>query len=68
MLWARTPHGADLLVEQHAQEHQQGSGEDHQHGGGAGTDDGKIDADDVERFYDALEWLYGWRVETCLAD
>ena len=19
-----------------------------------------------ERFYDALEWLYGWRVETCL--
>ena len=21
-----------------------------------------------ERFYDALEWLYGWRVETCLAD
>jgi 3-hydroxybenzoate 6-monooxygenase len=20
-----------------------------------------------ERFYDALEWLYGWRVETCLA-
>ena len=20
------------------------------------------------RFYDALEWLYGWRVETCLAD
>ncbi len=21
-----------------------------------------------ERFYDALEWLYGWRVETCLAE
>ena len=21
-----------------------------------------------ERFYDALEWLYGWRVERCLAD
>lgn len=21
-----------------------------------------------ERFYDALEWLYGWRPETCLAD
>ena len=21
-----------------------------------------------ERFYDALAWLYGWRVETCLAD
>ncbi len=21
-----------------------------------------------ERFYDALEWLYGWRVESCLAD
>jgi 2-polyprenyl-6-methoxyphenol hydroxylase-like FAD-dependent oxidoreductase len=21
-----------------------------------------------ERFYDALEWLYGWRVEHCLAD
>jgi 2-polyprenyl-6-methoxyphenol hydroxylase-like FAD-dependent oxidoreductase len=21
-----------------------------------------------ERFYDALEWLYGWRVETCLQD
>jgi 2-polyprenyl-6-methoxyphenol hydroxylase-like FAD-dependent oxidoreductase len=21
-----------------------------------------------ERFYDALEWLYGWRVENCLAD
>ena len=21
-----------------------------------------------ERFYDALEWLYGWRAETCLAD
>ncbi|TXL64716.1 3-hydroxybenzoate 6-monooxygenase [Zeimonas arvi] len=21
-----------------------------------------------ERFYDALEWLYGWQVETCLAD
>jgi salicylate hydroxylase len=21
-----------------------------------------------ERFYDAVEWLYGWRVETCLAD
>jgi salicylate hydroxylase len=21
-----------------------------------------------ERFYDALEWLYGWRVEACLAD
>lgn len=20
-----------------------------------------------ERFYDAMEWLYGWRVETCLA-
>jgi salicylate hydroxylase len=20
-----------------------------------------------ERFYDALEWLYGWRAETCLA-
>ena len=20
-----------------------------------------------ERFYDALEWLYGWRVENCLA-
>ena len=20
-----------------------------------------------ERFYDALEWLYGWRVGTCLA-
>jgi len=20
-----------------------------------------------ERYYDALEWLYGWRVETCLA-
>jgi len=20
-----------------------------------------------ERFYDAIEWLYGWRVETCLA-
>ena len=20
-----------------------------------------------ERFYDALEWLYGWRVERCLA-
>ncbi len=21
-----------------------------------------------ERFYDAVEWLYGWRVENCLAD
>ena len=21
-----------------------------------------------ERFYDALEWLYGWRAERCLAD
>jgi 3-hydroxybenzoate 6-monooxygenase len=21
-----------------------------------------------ERFYDALEWLYGWRVETCLTE
>ena len=21
-----------------------------------------------ERFYDAMEWLYGWKVETCLAD
>ena len=21
-----------------------------------------------ERFYDAMEWLYGWTVETCLAD
>jgi salicylate hydroxylase len=21
-----------------------------------------------ERFYDALEWLYGWTVESCLAD
>ena len=21
-----------------------------------------------ERFYDALEWLYGWKRETCLAD
>lgn len=21
----------------------------------------------TERFYDAMEWLYGWRVETCLA-
>ncbi|MBT9595542.1 MAG: 3-hydroxybenzoate 6-monooxygenase [Vitreoscilla sp.] len=21
-----------------------------------------------ERFYDALEWLYGWRVDNCLAD
>jgi salicylate hydroxylase len=21
-----------------------------------------------ERYYDALEWLYGWRVERCLAD
>jgi len=21
-----------------------------------------------ERFYDALEWLYGWRVERCLAE
>ena len=21
-----------------------------------------------ERYYDALEWLYGWRVENCLAD
>ena len=20
-----------------------------------------------ERFYDAMEWLYGWRAETCLA-
>lgn len=20
-----------------------------------------------ERYYDALEWLYGWRVENCLA-
>ena len=20
-----------------------------------------------ERFYDALEWLYGWRVENCLS-
>jgi salicylate hydroxylase len=20
-----------------------------------------------ERFYDAIEWLYGWKVETCLA-
>ena len=20
-----------------------------------------------ERFYDAVEWLYGWRAETCLA-
>ena len=20
-----------------------------------------------ERFYDALEWLYGWTAETCLA-
>ena len=20
-----------------------------------------------ERFYDAMEWLYGWTVETCLA-
>jgi len=20
-----------------------------------------------ERFYDALEWLYGWNVENCLA-
>jgi hypothetical protein len=19
-----------------------------------------------ERFYDALEWLYGWKAETCL--
>jgi salicylate hydroxylase len=22
---------------------------------------------DAERYYDALEWLYGWRAETCLA-
>jgi len=21
-----------------------------------------------ERFYDALEWLYGWKVEHCLAE
>ena len=21
-----------------------------------------------ERFYDALEWLYGWTVESCLSD
>ena len=21
-----------------------------------------------ERFYDAMEWLYSWRAETCLAD
>ncbi len=21
-----------------------------------------------ERFYDALEWLYGWRAERCLVD
>jgi hypothetical protein len=21
-----------------------------------------------ERFYDALEWLYGWRADACLAD
>jgi len=21
-----------------------------------------------ERFYDALEWLYGWKPERCLAD
>jgi 3-hydroxybenzoate 6-monooxygenase len=21
-----------------------------------------------ERFYDALEWLYGWRVERCLVE
>jgi salicylate hydroxylase len=21
-----------------------------------------------ERFYDAMEWLYGWKVETCLAN
>jgi salicylate hydroxylase len=21
-----------------------------------------------ERFYDAMEWLYGWTVERCLAD
>ncbi len=21
-----------------------------------------------EKFYDALEWLYGWKVENCLAD
>jgi 2-polyprenyl-6-methoxyphenol hydroxylase-like FAD-dependent oxidoreductase len=20
-----------------------------------------------ERFYDAMEWLYGWKVDTCLA-
>ena len=20
-----------------------------------------------ERFYDAMEWLYGWKVENCLA-
>ena len=20
-----------------------------------------------ERFYDAMEWLYGWKAETCLA-
>jgi len=22
----------------------------------------------AERYYDALEWLYGWRVERCLLD
>jgi salicylate hydroxylase len=22
---------------------------------------------DAERYYDALEWLYGWRAETCMA-
>lgn len=22
---------------------------------------------DPERFYDALEWLYGWTADTCLA-
>ena len=21
-----------------------------------------------ERFYDAMEWLYGWKVDNCLAD
>ena len=21
----------------------------------------------LERFYDAMEWLYGWRVNNCLA-
>jgi salicylate hydroxylase len=22
----------------------------------------------TEQFYDAMAWLYGWKVETCLAD